>query len=682
GGLYNGNISWMNTWLKGVGDHAEDDEAGMQAMLYRYDQLNRIKRSRGLTDYTTTNGYASRTEAEAGRYDTDYAYDGNGNLQILDRRDHNKLVTDKLTYSYIAGTNQLEEVNGTGHEAKNYGDGTLVPDDHIYPQVILDGNVKVASGDPVAVKATEKIVIKPGFVVGNGATFSGRITNEAATETFEIGSYEYDAIGNLIRDNVQGTEIDWTVYGKVAKVTRDNTQVTDFHYDPAGNRVKKTMTSPVGSKTTFYIRDASGNIMATYEQESSGEDAALKELPIYGSSRLGEYRGKSVWGELTLGERRYEVSNHLGNVLSTFTDELQVDAEGNRQLAVLSASDYYPFGMQMPGRNLGSGSYRYGFQGQEQDGETGFVNYKYRMHDPRIGRFFAVDPLSHLFPWNSSYAFSENKVIASIELEGLESVDLNSGKIIDMPGMVELKKLSSEDYGFWRDMLLWEKSPEYRKVFDMADGGRVLDEQEMDWAYGDALNNDYYAVNITKLPKGMSQQDLYSHIRKNFADFMNKDVAKLEPGWMSGSGDLWDSEDPTGAVMTFHDWRDDAAVLTTQAGKYHWVFTPVGTGVDFEHPLAGHRQFGLSANDNGTLTFYTRGVDMMWDFEDNLYNRGFGIFPFVENDDNFFKTADKLWNSVMDNVVNYINKNGGKAEKTHNFSRRIDWKKDVKDEDK
>src|SRR5690554_1270559 len=70
------------------------------------------------------------------------------------------------------------------------------------------------------------------------------------------------------------------------------------------------------------------------------------------------------------------------------------------------------------------GSYRYGFQGQEMDdeikGEGNSVNYKYRMHDPRVGRFFAVDPLAKDYPHNSPYAFSENVVIDHVELEGLE----------------------------------------------------------------------------------------------------------------------------------------------------------------------------------------------------------------------------------------------------------------------
>jgi len=90
--------------------------------------------------------------------------------------------------------------------------------------------------------------------------------------------------------------------------------------------------------------------------------------------------------------------------------------------SVLSFSDFYPFGMMMPGRHAESSFYRYGFQGQEMDNEIkgrgNSINYKYRMHDPRIGRFFAVDPLAKKYPWNSSYAFSENRVIDGREVAG------------------------------------------------------------------------------------------------------------------------------------------------------------------------------------------------------------------------------------------------------------------------
>ena len=70
-------------------------------------------------------------------------------------------------------------------------------------------------------------------------------------------------------------------------------------------------------------------------------------------------------------------------------------------------------------------AYRFGLQGQESEnewaGQTGSHSFfKYRISDNRIGRFFAVDPLASKYPWNSTYAFSENQVIAFVELEGLE----------------------------------------------------------------------------------------------------------------------------------------------------------------------------------------------------------------------------------------------------------------------
>jgi RHS repeat-associated protein len=84
----------------------------------------------------------------------------------------------------------------------------------------------------------------------------------------------------------------------------------------------------------------------------------------------------------------------------------------------------------LPERTVEGVVYRNGFQGQERDdevkGEGNSVNYSYRMHDPRVGRFFAVDPLSTEFPWNSPYAFSENVLISAVELEGLEKFYLHT----------------------------------------------------------------------------------------------------------------------------------------------------------------------------------------------------------------------------------------------------------------
>jgi RHS repeat-associated protein len=99
-----------------------------------------------------------------------------------------------------------------------------------------------------------------------------------------------------------------------------------------------------------------------------------------------------------------------------------------RSVRSRTISDYSPFGVLLPERSVNAGDFRYGFQGQERDdevkGEGNSVNFKYRMHDPRVVRFFAVDPLAAKYPYNGSYNFSENRVIDGVELEGKE-VDLN-----------------------------------------------------------------------------------------------------------------------------------------------------------------------------------------------------------------------------------------------------------------
>jgi RHS repeat-associated protein len=90
--------------------------------------------------------------------------------------------------------------------------------------------------------------------------------------------------------------------------------------------------------------------------------------------------------------------------------------------------DYSPFGVSLDGRKMEGDFYRYGFQGQEEDDEIKGVgnsmNYEYRMHDPRIGRFFAIDPLAKDYPWNSPYSFAINSPIQFVEILGMGPGDL------------------------------------------------------------------------------------------------------------------------------------------------------------------------------------------------------------------------------------------------------------------
>jgi RHS repeat-associated protein len=173
---------------------------------------------------------------------------------------------------------------------------------------------------------------------------------------------------------------------------------------------------------------------------------AQTEKFIYGSSRLGVQNcktnllgsaGTTTYVQTTvphrIGKKGYELSNHLGNVLSVISDKAIPHNNGGGVVDylladILQSTDNSPFGVQLSNRTLSKSAVndltRFGFQNQEMDnelkGKGNSVNFEFRMHDPRLGRFFAIDPLCKDYPYNSSYAFSENKVINGIELEGLE----------------------------------------------------------------------------------------------------------------------------------------------------------------------------------------------------------------------------------------------------------------------
>jgi RHS repeat-associated protein len=69
----------------------------------------------------------------------------------------------------------------------------------------------------------------------------------------------------------------------------------------------------------------------------------------------------------------------------------------------------------------------YKFQGQELNDalDVNYSEFKYRQHDPQIGRFTQIDPLSDDYRYQSPYNFSENRVTDGRELEGLEYVSIH-----------------------------------------------------------------------------------------------------------------------------------------------------------------------------------------------------------------------------------------------------------------
>jgi RHS repeat-associated protein len=106
---------------------------------------------------------------------------------------------------------------------------------------------------------------------------------------------------------------------------------------------------------------------------------------------------------------------------------------------VLTAQDYYPFGMIMPGRSYqGSGNYRYGFNGMEKDDEVkgsgNSYSTEFRKFDPRIGRWFSLDNYAHFYPSISPYSFSANSPLVFKDTDGNLLRDANGNIIVSKTG--------------------------------------------------------------------------------------------------------------------------------------------------------------------------------------------------------------------------------------------------------
>ena len=270
----------------------------------------------------------------------------------------------------------------------------------------------------------------------------------AAGNINTANSYSYDALGNLTKDATAGiSAIDWTVAGKVKAVHRAGGSPLlklGFGYGASGQRIMKQVGEPgtdAGAYREHYIRDAQGNIMATYRYTiSSAASLEMADRPIYGSARLGSYaRPMELYNAAALLSNpppsniilkphlRYELSDHLGNVTTTITGRLIASASSAPYEAdLVSAQALEPFGSILPSGNYNAANNLRLFQGQVRDDEIyGNVGlsyaFEYRMHDARVGRFWSVDPLTAKYPHNSPYAFSENRVIDRVELEGAEA---------------------------------------------------------------------------------------------------------------------------------------------------------------------------------------------------------------------------------------------------------------------
>ncbi|MBW7893327.1 MAG: hypothetical protein H3C48_20390, partial [Chitinophagaceae bacterium] len=325
--LFNGNISNSTYAISNI------ESGDARGRVYRYDQLNRLTGAGFKTNLLTTSSDNWGTGTTLwSKHSESFKYDANGNI----RQKTCFAIPlplggmDMLSYRYNVDNN-LNLINNRLDHVLDAAAAGLFPND---------------------------------------------IDNQSP------GNYTYDKTGNLIGDVSESiSRINWTAYGKIANITKSGNTM-HYGYDAAGNRITKKLSA---TEEDYYVRDAQGNVLGIYSYDNA--NFTWTEQHIYGSNRLGMVTpGLTIQSSTPLananynatgdpitngteGKRVYELTNHLGNVMVTISDKKTgVDEDSDTvidyyEAEVLTAQDYYAFGMMMPGRTYANAGakYKYGF---------------------------------------------------------------------------------------------------------------------------------------------------------------------------------------------------------------------------------------------------------------------------------------------------------------------------------
>jgi hypothetical protein len=192
--------------------------------------------------------------------------------------------------------------------------------------------------------------------------------------------------------------------------------------------------------------------------------------------------------------------------------------------------------------------------------------------------------------------------------------------------------------------------------------------QQLNEASGPVINCDFFPIKIDKIPNGMSAQQFLEYFRLNINSFVTLTglaAAKFYP-YKDGQFDdktHWEKRgtESVGALVSIDMANNGSVILSDYSNKvnedgsqsHSFTFSTLETPLDLEHPVAGNRRFGIYSNPSSpnSFTFYTMGVDRTWDVWFRFLN--FRNLGFIQ--------ADKLWSNIQDNLVSFINSNGGVA---------------------
>ncbi|MBT8410001.1 MAG: DUF3238 domain-containing protein, partial [Alphaproteobacteria bacterium] len=204
----------------------------------------------------------------------------------------------------------------------------------------------------------------------------------------------------------------------------------------------------------------------------------------------------------------------------------------------------------------------------------------------------------------------------------------------------------------WEDLFNWRVPAGVSSA--VTGRGSGFEVMPISAAYG-SLNLDRYEVRCDRLPTGMTAAEVLSRFRLNINDFVDTRNSEFEP-YDSSDAAKWSGSNPVGALFYIDiAGPDNAAVVGSMVESNRFRFTTIKTPRSGEHPVSGHREFGVREEGDGHV-FYTRAADRATD----------GIAETI-----VFAGADHLWKSFQTKLAAFINDNGGSATILPRFAERF-----------
>jgi hypothetical protein len=191
------------------------------------------------------------------------------------------------------------------------------------------------------------------------------------------------------------------------------------------------------------------------------------------------------------------------------------------------------------------------------------------------------------------------------------------------------------------------------------------------------VNFDFYRVKISKLPDTYDEKELLKKIRRYFEnEFIDTNYAYFYPH-SKMENEKWLSDSPLGAVLEI-DIRstlfgvdlfgpDNAAVVCSQFDELKWRFSTITMphwATSNEHPVSGHREFGIKKINDDYSIFYIKGIDI------TSYSSIMGVNTVTEMLG--YYNAIKLWLSLVEKVTNFINEKNGCARILDSYQNEIE----------